>query len=636
MTTVRRMCGLITLGLSFLFIAGCATARPAPIDMVVETTRAGTAPSDSPTSSTQAYGSTKLTPEQAAALVEVRKILQEAWEVASSIVPPSKPPGYHPTQLEQYRNKLLWNIEEARFRAGDFATAPTTKQSWELVLGQLRYGHLQKAVRTATDAPFPTDQTLVILKMLSDEGDFAGSLKIAEEQTRPGKNFGGSERRQQEAELLAYVARRQAQAKKPEAPKTLRDAQYAVGTNKDIPQFQYGGAAAVGCAQAVLGDQVASTASFRQAIQAAEAIKKEEYQGHRVAALSLVGRAAAQSGSKAASQEAFKNALRLASQMPEYKAQVDAIGNLAITQFLSGDRVGGTESFQEALKFSESLSSSQQRLSALSSVVEHQIIAGERAAAQVTLERMRRGAEALADSKEREIEESTIRGQEAKLETPSEALERAYAIQNDREQQASRLAYVTSRLVNSPKPVITPEILERLSNTAETLLAQPLPDDRKRADQYLASLARVQAVAGEASQALQTAGRISDSNSQKDNHLELIFLLAKKGNVDGAKNILTVLSVRDEEMPWGNSGKTRGDAFRKLATAQVAIGDRSGALAWARQQKSLYGRAEALVGVVLGILEQQGIRELDHDIPRIRWLMVKGPIDKLAISCDAL
>lgn len=602
---------------------------------VTDTQPSGTSQSVSAANTTSAKKPAKLTPEQEAALVEVQKILGEAWEVASSIVPPSKPPEYHPTQLEQYRNKLLWNIEEARFRAGDFATAPTTKQSWELVLGQLRYGHLQEAVRTATDAPFPTDQTLVILKMLSDEGDFAGSLKVAEEQTRPGKNFGGSERRQQEAELLAYVARRQAQAKKPEAPKTLRDAQYAVGTNKDIPQFQYGGAAAVGCAQAVFGDQVASTASFRQAIQAAEAIKREEYQGHRVAALSLVGRAAAQSGSKAASQEAFKNALRLASQMPEYKAQVDAIGNLAIIQFLSGDRVGGMESFQEALKFSESLSSSEQRRSALSSVVEHQIIAGERAAAQATLERMRRGAEALADPKERAADLESVMWWEAKLMTPQLALERAQAIHGDDEKQAGALASAAYWIVHR-KEVSTPDVLHHLSKMAASLLAKPLPNDRKRADQYLGNLARVQAVAGEASQALQIAGRISDSNSQKDNYLELIFLLAKNGDIDGAKNILTVLSVRDEEMPWGDSGKTRGDAFRKLATTQVARGDRSGALAWARQQKSLYGRAESLVGVALGILEQQGIRELDHDIPRIRWLMVKGPIDKLAISCDAL
>ena len=128
---------------------------------------------------------------------------------------------------------------------------------------------------------------------------------------------------------------------------------------------------------------------------------------------------------------------------------------------------------------------------ALGDIVERQLTGGEREAAQAILEQMRRRAESLPDSKERQVEDLTIEGHEARLETPSEAVERAYAIQNDPEKQASRLAYAARRLIHSKDPVLTPEIRQRLSQTAEALLAKPLPDDHKKIDGYLGSLAKV-------------------------------------------------------------------------------------------------------------------------------------------------
>ena len=141
-------------------------------------------------------------------------------------------------------------------------------------------------------------------------------------------------------------------------------------------------------------------------------------------------------------------------------------------------------------------------------------------------------------------------------------------------------------------------------------------------------------MASGATAALQTAGRIGDQRSQRGTYLRLVFLLNQKGDVAGAKQVLASLKVTDDEMLSGGSGATRGDAFRGLAKAQVMAGDIPGALIWARHESSLYRKAEALMGAALGMLEQQGIRELDHDIPRFRHLLVKGRIDKLAIACE--
>ena len=646
MKTIDWTRGLLVFGLGALLIAGCVATLLLSEEAGAETQRTGTPLSNPTTSTTQAGQVAKITPEQKAALVEARKILKEAWELATNIVPPSKPPESTAsenrlTKLEQYKNKLLRGIEQSRFLAEDFATAPTSEQVWYLTLTQTRYGHLQEAVQTATKATFSSSgETLVVLKRLSDAGDLAGTMQVAEAQVR-GKRYSGPERKQYEAELMAYMARRQAEAGKPEAHETLARAIEAIRSSKKAPYrtapyFQHEGWAAIGCAQAAMGDEAGATESFQQAMQAVEAIKKVEYEGEKAAAMAFIGRAAALSGLKSVSQEAFQESSRLASGITDSRTHVVAIAHRAAMQILSGDRAAGLQTFHEALKLAESLTSGQQRRMALGDIVERQLTGGEREAAQAILEQMRRRAESLPDSKERQVEDLTIEGHEARLETPSEAVERAYAIQNDPEKQASRLAYAARRLIHSKDPVLTPEIRQRLSQTAEALLAKPLPDDHKKIDGYLGSLAKVQAVASGASAALQIAGRIGDRRNQRETYLQLVFLLNQKGDFSGAKQVLASLKFTDEELQWGSSGMTGGDAFRGLAKAQVMAGDIPGALIWARHESSLYRKAEALLGVALGMLEQEGIHELDHDVPRFRHLVGKGHIDKLAIACEPL
>ena len=93
--------GLLVLGLEGLLIVGCAAALLLSEEAGAETQQTRTPRSSPTTSSTQADQVTKITPEQEAALVEARKILKEAWEVANSIVPPTKPPGSTAPEFSQ-------------------------------------------------------------------------------------------------------------------------------------------------------------------------------------------------------------------------------------------------------------------------------------------------------------------------------------------------------------------------------------------------------------------------------------------------------------------------------------------------------------------------------------------------------
>jgi hypothetical protein len=232
-------------------------------------------------------------------LVEVRRILKEAWEVANSIVPPTKPRGSTTlenslTELERYKNRLLRDTELTRFWAGDFARAATSREYWDLAIAQIRYGHLQEGVQTATNGTFSfAAETLVILKMLSDAGDLTGAMKVAEAQAK-GRRYSGPAQKQYEAELLAYLARRQAEAGQLEARETLGRAMAAVRSNINAPYqfapyFQHGGWTAIGCAQAAMGDRAGGEEAMRHAIKAAASLPREEYEGQKAQAVSLIG-----------------------------------------------------------------------------------------------------------------------------------------------------------------------------------------------------------------------------------------------------------------------------------------------------------------------------------------------------------
>lgn len=578
-----------------------------------------------------------LTPEKEAALVEVREILKEASEVAEGIqLPNSLFMNQARIRIrEGEKQQLLWRSEVVRFWAGDFATAATSNQYWDLAIAQIRYGHSQEVVQTATKAVFSPAETLVILKLLSDAGDLDGAMQVAEAQVRPGTGRGGPPRRQYEAELMAYLARRQAQANNPEARETMRRAEYAVRTNKNFPQFQFGGAAAVGCAKAAMGDLAASAESFRQAINAAASIAQEEYIGEKARAATLIGRAAAESGLKTVSQEAFQEALRLARNIAQPWDRAKTMVNVASSQSHSGDRLSGQRTLEEAIQFSEGLSDPQERRRARAAIAAQQIEAGERENAKASIARMQEFTAGIADANERERDRRYWELRAVDLMTFHEVLDRAYALQGNDEHQAAALASAAYKLVRSTEPVGTPEVLQRLSQLAEALLIKPLPTDRQKADRYLGDLAVVQAVISGAPQALETARRLTDAD-QKSLYLKLLSLLIEKKDVVAAKQVVSLLNLNDDGLLLsGESGKTLGDKVRAMVKVQAEIGDTSGALQWAQQQKSPYAKVQSLLGVALGLMERMAIYDLREHLPASIALS-KGARDTLTLGCSAL
>ena len=99
----------------------------------------------------------------------------------------------------------------------------------------------------------------------------------------------------------------------------------------------------------------------------------------------------------------------------------------------------------------------------------------------------------------------------------------------------------------------------------------------------------------------------------------------------GAEQVLKIVKAKEEDLLWGGSGATLGDTLRELDKVRAEDGDVSEALTWARQQQSHYAEAEALLGVALGVMEQQGVYDLGHDLLTIKTVGT-GRLDKLAIE----
>jgi hypothetical protein len=118
----RRM---MVLGLGGVLIAGCAASLLLSQPSVADTQRTGTPLSNPAASATQADPTTKITPEQEAALVEVRKILQQASEVAQGVVI-ENPGSKEGKLLANNKRFALRDIVSAQARAGDIEGARLT------------------------------------------------------------------------------------------------------------------------------------------------------------------------------------------------------------------------------------------------------------------------------------------------------------------------------------------------------------------------------------------------------------------------------------------------------------------------------------------------------------------------------
>ncbi len=259
-----------------------------------------------------------LTSEKEAALVEVRKILQEARQVAEGISIPSKllSDSGRRRGLEEVKTRLQYDIEVAQLRAGDFSTAGTTKDLALLALAQARYGKTQDAVQTASRTMMTEAGLLAIVDALITGGNLQAALAVLDTQLQQVP--GVPQRNQKRAQVLSFIASRQAKSGDPAAKETLQSALNAANAILDpskllIPDSSKAAALMhVAQAQFELGDRSVSAETFRRAVDAALAIQNQKKDGPSgtISALRQIAYRQAESGDQAGSGETLKLLIR--------------------------------------------------------------------------------------------------------------------------------------------------------------------------------------------------------------------------------------------------------------------------------------------------------------------------------------
>lgn len=599
MKKARWMRRLTTLGVSVLFIAGCAAAVLLPhMEAKAETTQAGPAPSGAATSSNQVYGSTKLTPEQEAALVEARTILQEASQVAERIALPNKlfSNATRRRGLEEVKTRLQYDIETAQLRAGDFSAAGTTKDLVLLALAQARYGRTQDAVQTASRTMMTEAGLLAIVDALITGGNLQAALAVLETQLQQVP--GAPQRNQKRAQVLSFIAGQQAKSGDPAAKETLQSALNAANAIVDpskplVPDSSKAIALMhVAQAQLELGDRSASVETFRRAVDAALSIQNQKKDGTSgtISVLRQIAYRQAESGDQAGSGETFKLLIDSTESL-EARSMAFTLGKTACDQVVSGHRAAGMQTFQQALRAADSLSTLE-NAEVISKIGKWKLKAGEREAVAEAIQRLRQagwvqGAISLA------IDAKSFQ----------EAMELTRTM-SDEWMQVISLEQISRALLVTKDSFGTKKVFQELLALATALSKKEAPMDRVKANSTLASIALVKVAAGEIPSALQTADTISFEERKIRTYADIIRLLILKGELRSAKSV--AVAMREEWLPWSGSIKSLQD----LANASVKNGEISEALAWAGAQENPYAQAASLLGVGVALLEQQDLPNL--------------------------
>lgn len=536
-----------------------------------------------------------LSPEQEAALVEVRKILQEARQVAEGIKLPEKGLLTRESELKMLRDRkagLIDKVDGARFEAGDFNNTATTRQTWLLAVMQAKYGHIKESVQTsARDSGYLPDSLLVLVDALIKGGDTPAALTVAE--AKLNKQSLEHWRYRDQAAVFSLIARRQHEKGDPAAKATLQRALQAALAVK-YPPDRYLALLFVARAQAMMGDRTASAETFRLAIQSALTVENTSgsTKGDVAEALRVIAKAQAESGDRTSSDQTFQQAIQVLNDAPP--PRIFNLGCIAWSQIAGGNREAGVKSFDLAVERTEVLSG-RDKARILSEISKWQIKAGEREAVAESLERARKAG----------ADVTTLAAEAGYLKL---AMDLADSI-SDFRNQAGALAFISRTLVETKDPYGTPEVFQQLSHKAAALLQKPLPNDEVMDEGILSSIALIQAAAGDIPGALHTVDGLAAQERKNRAYGRIVMLLIAKEDLAGAKQVAA--NLKEDRIPWGMFAKR----LYALAKALAQRGEVAGALALARQQPDPFDRGRALVGAAVGIMERQGIEHVRYQVP---------------------
>ena len=558
-----------------------------------------------------------LSPEQEAALVEVRKILKEARQVAEGIeIPQSDEPvkairEMIEKDLRAQKTTLLGSIEQAQFQAGDFTNAAQLwgfGSTYALARAQVRYGKARDAVQTVSKEYLHDGPLLALVDALIQAGAMQEAITVAE--TAVAQEGVQASRQRERATVLSLIARRQHEAGDPAARATLQRALQTAQAITYLPD-KYLALSHVARVQAILGDRVASVETFHQAVQAAVAQEKVLEKVH---AMRRVAQAQAASGDRAASGQTFQEAIRLGSTVQDFQVRTFVMGCLAWAQAVSGQREAAAQTLQLTLRGTDNLLP-EKRVGVLIEIGKWQHKVGEREAVAETIQRALENAQSIQNGKIRAEGMSSITALAIRVSNFMRAMEIIAAIESN-EIRVRTIGWIAKALAETRDPFGTKEIFDQLVEAATAVAKEPLPNDKSRSSSMLRMIALTQAAAGDLSAALRTIESMRSDTGTMETlaYADILKMLITKRDLSGAQKIAA--SFKEE---WVKQGRGLSKQLRDLGKAYVTTGDLPSAIAWARQLTVPYDKAYALLGVAKGLMGQKDIEDISKLAPEIRW-----------------
>jgi hypothetical protein len=563
----------------------------------------------------QATKPSKLTSGQEAALAEVRKILREARQMAESIELPSRltTRGMVLKDLQASKDRLINEVEEAQFRIGDFSTAATTKRPWYLVFAQVKYGKIQEAVATAAKIKLGVETLFPLVKMLADAGYLDAAIKVAE--TDLVKEQVTSNRYLYQSVVWALIASEQAKVGDPTSRASLERALKAAKALSDPKRFKpleerILAWVHVAKAQAAMGDQTGSTGSFRQAIEAALALREVQ---SRPVALIQVGKAQLEVGQSAAGDGTLQQAIQLAATW-EPSRRGGLLCCLAWTKSVTGNEHGVRQLLDQAVSEIKDLPPSH-RVRVLHDLGKWQLGLHQQEAAARTVRLMKEAAEAI----EEEREKVEALGLARSFATRAGEVPTALALLDvspDGYEKLEAMRYLATVLVTAQERdgIHPPSVIKRLAQEAPVLAKNTTFKDEVKARFAQKAVAVIEAAAGELDGALKTIEGLSDDFKGGYVYPEIIQLLTKQGNLAGAKQVAA--DLKEDWVLWGSSRSNNRDALRNLAKVSARSEAVQETLVWAKRLLGPYAQPYAMLGVADALLEQHQFENIDALLPR--------------------
>jgi len=605
MTQLMRLVVLSLVPLGVFVSAGCAamTEAEAPAPQV----QTAPAPANRPA---------WLTPEKEAALVEVRKILREASQLAQRVAiknPESKEGKF----LDRNKKFVLRDIVGAQARAGDIegarltATANGWDKSWAIGIALARVGRPHEGLKELASLELDPPTRFVFVEAFMKAGDRQTALEVAESR---GTYLW-------QAPSIAYLANLQARAGDVEYKKTF---QRALGVAQAFDKLdhhtsdanigKYKALVHIARAQADVGDMPESQQTFIKALETALVVPERD----QFNALLIIAEAQARSGDRSGSEHTFGQAVKAAKTLAPNQ-QLSGLKRIAETQLEVGNRTAATETVRLILQVPSGPSLGEQAEGLMRQARWH-LTLGDQEAAEAALQAVAPKVRAFADGYltaklekgdsyygSPELGKSLIYSSLAQLAADcglyEMAREAVRAITSD-QTKVNAIRHIVTGAISQPDHPEVRQVIQELVKDANNLIG-PLSFPR---DITLREVAVIQTIAGDVPAAVHTADRVVEA-SRVYGYREMVGILIRRKDWNGAQEILSRMKAG-----W-MLDESSHHTFRALGQAQAKADMGKQVIEWSQTQPNSVARANALLGVAEGLMERMGIEQLRPAVP---------------------